>query len=156
MLVLAGVAGGGDLALDAPLAEAAGDHDAVEVAQAALGQQPLDLLGLDPVDLDLGAVVEAAVLAAPRPPTGRRRAGSTYLPMRPMRTGSVGRLDPLDQRLPLGAGRRSRSSRPQDAAHHVVEALLVEDERDLVEVAGVGGVDDAPRRARRTGWRSCA
>ena len=61
-VVLAGVAGGRDLALDAPLAEAAGDHDAVEVAQAALGQQALDVLGLDPVDLDLGAVVEAAVL----------------------------------------------------------------------------------------------
>ena len=75
MSLLAGVAGRGDLALDAPLAEAAGDHDAVEVAQAAGGQQALDLLGLDPVDLDLGAVVEAAVLAAPRPPTGRRRAG---------------------------------------------------------------------------------
>ena len=61
-VVLAGVAGGGDLALGAPLAEPAGDHDAVEVAQAAVGEQALDLLGLDPVDLDLGAVVEAAVL----------------------------------------------------------------------------------------------
>ena len=29
--------------------------------EAALGQQALDLLGLDPLDLDLGAVVEAAV-----------------------------------------------------------------------------------------------
>ena len=61
-VVLAGVAGGGDLALDAAHAEPAGDHDAVEVAQAAVGEQALDVLGLDPVDLDLGAVVEAAVL----------------------------------------------------------------------------------------------
>ena len=61
-LVLPGVAGRGDLALDAALAEPAGDHDAVEVAQAALGEQALDVLGLDPVDLDVGAVVEAAVL----------------------------------------------------------------------------------------------
>ena len=48
--VLAGVVGGRDLALDAPLAEPAGDHDAVEVAQPALGQQALDVLGLDPLD----------------------------------------------------------------------------------------------------------
>ena len=74
-VVLTGVAGGGDLALDAPRPEPAGDDDAVEVAEAALGQQALDLLGLDPLDLDLGPVVEAAVLAAPRRPTGRRRGG---------------------------------------------------------------------------------
>ena len=45
-VVLAGVAGGGDLALDAADAEPAGDHDAVEVAQAALGEQPLGVVGL--------------------------------------------------------------------------------------------------------------
>ena len=39
------------------------------------GEQALDVLGLDPVDLDLGAVVEAGVLAGSRRPTGRRRAG---------------------------------------------------------------------------------
>ena len=32
--------------------------------EAPVGQQALDVLGLDPVDLDLGAVVEAAVLEA--------------------------------------------------------------------------------------------
>ena len=39
-VVLAGVAGGGDLALDAALAEAAGDDDAVEVAKPPVGEQP--------------------------------------------------------------------------------------------------------------------
>ena len=52
MLVLAGVAGGRDLALDAAEAEAAGDHDAVELAEATLGEQPLGVVGRDPVDLD--------------------------------------------------------------------------------------------------------
>jgi hypothetical protein len=33
-----------------------GITDAVEVAQPALGEQPLDVLGLDPVDLDLRPV----------------------------------------------------------------------------------------------------
>src|SRR5204862_5391952 len=61
-LVLTGVAGGRDLALDPPPAEPAGNHHAVEVVQATLGQQTLDLLGLDPLDLDVGPVVVAAVL----------------------------------------------------------------------------------------------
>ena len=49
--MLAGVAGRGDLALDAAEPEAAGDHDAVEVAQPALGEQALGVVGRDPVDL---------------------------------------------------------------------------------------------------------
>src|SRR5439155_13222082 len=59
--VVAGVAGGRDLALDPPLAEPAGDDDAVEVAEPAARHQPLDLLGLDPVDLELGPVPVAAL-----------------------------------------------------------------------------------------------
>ena len=62
--LLAGVAGGGDLALEAAGAEAAGDDHAVELGQATGGQQAFDVLGLDPVDLDLGAVVEPGVLQA--------------------------------------------------------------------------------------------
>ena len=44
-----------DLALDAADAEPAGDHDAVEVAQATFGEQPFGVVGRDPVDLDLRA-----------------------------------------------------------------------------------------------------
>ena len=72
-----------------------------------------------------------------------------------MRTGLVGRLDAIDQRLPLGEV-GGPILEAQDVADLGVEALLVEHERDLVEVAGVGGVDHARRPARRTGWRSCA
>ena len=61
-VLLAGEPGGGDLALEPASAEAAGDHDAVEVAQTIGGEQAFDVLGLDPVDLDLGAVVEPGVL----------------------------------------------------------------------------------------------
>ena len=74
--LLAGVAGRGDLALDAAGAEPAGDHHAVELGEAAVGEQALHLLGLDPVDLDGGAVVEAGVLDGSRRPTGRRRAAA--------------------------------------------------------------------------------
>ena len=98
--VLAGVARGGDLALGSALAEAARDHDAIEVVQASRDEQALDLLGLDPLDLDVGAVVEAAVL---------ERLGD-----RQVRVGKADvladdadahlarrRLDPLDEALPL-------------------------------------------------------
>ena len=98
--MLAGVAGRGDLALDAPLAEPAGDHDAVEVAEAALGEQALDLLGLDPVDLDLRAVVEAAVLER----LDHRQVGVVQAHVLAddarSRTGRSTRLDPVDERSP--------------------------------------------------------
>ena len=97
--LLAGVAGGGDLALDAAGTEAAGDDDAVEVGEAPGGQQPLDVLGLDPVDLDLGAVVEPGVLEA----LDHRQVGVGELHVladQPMRTGVGGRLDEVDDRLP--------------------------------------------------------
>ena len=55
--LLARVARRGDLAFDTALAEPAGDHDAVEIAQMVFGEQPGDRLGFDPVDLD-AAVVE--------------------------------------------------------------------------------------------------
>ena len=45
----------------APLAEAAGDDHAVEPAQAVRAPAGRARLGLDPVDLDLGPVVEAGV-----------------------------------------------------------------------------------------------
>ena len=51
-VVLARVAGGRDLALDAADAEAAGHDDAVEVVRAALGEQPFGVVGRDPVDHD--------------------------------------------------------------------------------------------------------
>src|ERR1700743_1684061 len=55
--VLAGVAGGGDHALDAPLAEATRDHDGVETAQALGPEQTRHQLGVDPVELDTRPVV---------------------------------------------------------------------------------------------------
>src|SRR3981081_607576 len=53
--------GGTDLALAAAPPEAAGDHDAVEVAEPAFGEQPLGVVGRNPVDLDAGAARIPAV-----------------------------------------------------------------------------------------------
>ena len=153
--LLAGVAGGGDLALDAAGAEAAGDDDAVEVGQAAGGQQALDLLGLDPVDLDLGAVVEPGVLEA----LDDRQVGVGQLDVLADQADRTGSVAASTSATTCSHGpRSSRCGRlePQHLADDVVEALVVEDQRQLVDVAGVGGVDDGPARRRRTGWRSCA
>ena len=61
-VVFPGVAGGRHLALDAPLAEAAGDDDAVELLEAVALDPAVHLLGrVDPGELDLGRVVEAGV-----------------------------------------------------------------------------------------------
>jgi hypothetical protein len=139
-VVLAGVAGRRDLPLDAALAEPTGDHDAVEVVEAALGEQTLDVLGLDPLDLDLGGVEEPAVLER----LDDREVG--------VRKGDVladdadpdrleGGLDPVDEDLPLRQV-DVEAGPAEELAHDLVEALVVHDEGDLVEVPGVGCVDD--------------
>ena len=60
--MLPGEPGGGDLALDAAEPEPAGDHDAVEVAQAPFGEEPFGVVGGDPVDLHFGLARVPAVL----------------------------------------------------------------------------------------------
>ena len=86
--VLARVPGGGDLALEAPVAEAAGDDDAVEVVEPTGGEQALDLSAWIQSISTFGAVVEPGVLEA----LDHRQVGvreSTYLPIRPIFTGFV-------------------------------------------------------------------
>lgn len=61
-VVLAGIVGGRDLAFDPPFAEATGQHDSVEVAEATGGQQALDVFCLDPFDLDICTVVRPGVM----------------------------------------------------------------------------------------------
>jgi hypothetical protein len=154
-VVLAGVSGGGDLALEATLAEPTGDHDAVEVGEATGGQQALDVLGLDPVDLDLGAVVEPGVLAG----LDDRQVGVdqqlTYLPMSPMRTGTVVAastlvdhvlpLGQVDRRVEAGAPRRPRCRGPPRAGSAAARRCCGRRPRS-----------PPPTGRRRTGSRSCA
>lgn len=52
---------GRDLALDAALAEAAGDDDAVDVGESVGDRCLGDLLGVDPAQVELPAVMEAGV-----------------------------------------------------------------------------------------------
>ena len=60
-LVFTGKAHGGDLALDAPVAKAAGDQHAVDPSQQLGGVLVGDGLGVHPADLHLLLVLDAAV-----------------------------------------------------------------------------------------------
>ena len=99
--VLAGEPGRRDLALDAADAEPAGDDDAVEVAQAAFGEQPLGVVGGDPVDLDLRAARVAAVLQR----LDHREVGVGQVDVLADQADAHrlgGGLDPRDERAPVG------------------------------------------------------
>ena len=61
-VVLPGEAGRRDLALHPALAEAARDHDAVQVPEAIFTQQALHVLSLNPVDLNRSPVVDPGVV----------------------------------------------------------------------------------------------
>ena len=129
------VAGRRDLALDAAHAEPAGHDDAVEAVQPAFGEQAFGVVGRDPVDHHLGAARVAAVLQR--------------LDHREVRVGQVDVLadEPdahvvrrprtrLHERAPLGEVGLVLVE-VQHPAHVVVEALVVQHERDLVEDLGV-------------------
>ena len=136
------VAGGGNLSLDAPLAEAAGDDQAVEGAQAVALQQVRHGGRLDPLDLDLGAVVEAGV--AQRLDHRQVGVGKVHVladDADPHRADGGGHL--LDEVLPAGqVDRVVGHGDLEDLEQVAVESLLVEHEGDLVDVVGVDAGHD--------------
>ena len=150
---LPGVGGRRDLPLDPPHPEAPRDHHAVEVGQATLGQEPFDLLGLHPVDLDAGAVVVARVAEA----LDDRQVGVgkvDVLADQPDPHGPLGVVHPVDQRLPGSTGRarrrgrgcgRSRRRSPRRAARAAARRCWRRRRRS-----------PRPARRRRRGWRSCS
>ena len=132
------------LALDAALAEAAGDQDPVD----ALEPLGLEVLGVDQLDLDLDAVVEAAVLER----LDHRLVGVGELHVLADQGDphlALGGVGAAHHRLPLGqVGRRRLHA--EVVEHQVVDALGAEDERHLVDVVDVVGGD---HRVGREGWR---
>ena len=113
---LPGEPGGGDLALGAPLAEAARDHDAVEVVQLPGRQHGVDVLGLDPLDLDAGTVVEPAVLH--RLDDREVGVGQRHvLADEADADGAVEVLDPVDEHLPLRQLHLDALGEPEVLAH---------------------------------------
>src|SRR4051794_20850938 len=143
--VLARVAGGADLALDAANTEAPRDEDAVDRLERGPGLGRLEPLDIDPLDLDLHTVVgarvlqrldhrqvgvlELRVLAGHRDPDdllGAIAAADHALPVR--QVGLVGDLD---------------SEVRQDL---IVHALGAEVERHLVDRVRIAAGDDAVDR----------
>ena len=110
--------------------------------EPAFGQEALDLLGLDPLDLDIGTMVVATVLES----LDDREIGVGevhVLADEPDANRRGGRLDAGDEGLPLRqVGLVLGPVEAQQTAHVVVEAFVVQNERDLVESAGVDGADD--------------
>ena len=106
---LARVAHGGDLALDRARAEAAGDQDPVDAAEALLRLGRAEALGVDPLDLEVGAVEDRGVLEGLDHREVRVAQTDVLADERdPDATLEV--LDAVAQVLPVPTG-RSRSSR---------------------------------------------
>ena len=141
-----------DLALDPAEAEPAGDHDAVEIAQAPLGEEPFGVVGGDPVDLHRGFARVAAVLQR----FDHRQVGVGQVHVLADQADAHrlgGGLDPRDE----GAPRVEVGlvvAELEHVAHVVVEAFVVQHERDLVERRRVDARHDGRPRARRTAARS--
>ena len=107
--------------------------------ELAVGEHPFHRFGTDPLEFDLGPVVETSVLQR----FDDRQVG-------------VGEFDVLADQADLDGVRRSfdlgDDAFPrrqvdlvvdaQHVAHERVEAFVVENQRQLVDVVGVGGVDD--------------
>ena len=109
------------------------------MAQLAGSEKAFDILGLDPFDLDVGAVVEASVLQA----FDDRQVGVGKLDVLANQTDPDrlhGGFDLLHELLPVREV--DVAFDPQHVAHEVVEALVVQDQRQLVDVVRVGGIDD--------------
>ena len=135
--VLACVPGGSHHPLDAPLAEAAGDDDAVELVEPVAGHEVGHDLGVDPFEPHLDAVVEACV--AERLHHGEVRVREVHVladdadaDLALCGAHAVDQLLPLPEhdRVLLGVD-------PEDGADHRVQAFFVQHERDLVDALRV-------------------
>ena len=138
-LVFARPAHRGDLAFDAALAEAAGHEDGVH-ARERMGAVFLDVGGLDVVHVDARARLHAGV--------GQRLVQRDVAVLDLDVLADHGDVDLAvgiglrgDHLFPLGEIRR-RHVEPQLVDHDLVETLLVQQHRDLVDVVGVDAGDD--------------
>src|SRR5262249_3061962 len=130
-----------DLALDAAPAEAAGHEDAVGLGQPlARLLLSLERLGVDPVDLD-SAAVEGAGEAERLADRQVRVLELHVLPGDGDAHGLLGSIGALGDLAPLVEVRRL-GVEPEVVDDEVVDALLVEPDRDLVDVVDVLGRDD--------------
>ena len=129
--------------LDPADPEPAGDQDPVRAAERLLRGAPAEVVGGDPVDPHVGAVVDPAVVQR----LHHREVGVAEVHVLPDDGDPhrVGRgTDPPDELLPLAEVRLLVD--PQVPRELLVQALLVERERHLVDRGRVGRADHAADR----------
>ena len=142
--MLTAVCRSSNLAFDTALAEAAGNDDAVEIAEATGSKEPLDLFGLNPLDLDVGTVMNASMverLDDRQIGVGKRDVLADHADTDRCR----GLLDTTHEFFP-GSEIDGGITEPQDVADVFVEALVVQHERNLVETRRVGGIGNTSDR----------
>ena len=137
--LLAGDAGGPHHAARTPVAEPAGDEDAVGAGEQVVAAFGLERLRLDPLDVDAQPMPEAAVIE--RLVEALVGVLVPHVLADDVDAETVGGApEALDERLPrvhraLGIGQL------QPSQHVAVEPLLTEDQRDLVDARHVLGSD---------------
>ena len=130
-LVLPGKAHGGDLALDAPVAKAAGDQHAVDPRQQLGGVLVGDSLRVHPTDLHLLLVLDAAVGQGLHHGEIGVVEGHILAHQGDLhRAGGV--LGPVDHGGPLGEVGHV-ADQPQAADHHVGQALPFQHHGHLIQ-----------------------
>ena len=135
-------AGSCDHALDASLAEAARNHDPVEPLKAIRPDLTGHLLGVDPVELDLGGFMESSV--SERFDDGEIRVGHVHvLADDPDSNAPLEALDPVDECLPRAQiDLMVRQVDPEHLADDLVELLFVHRQWDLVDAWCINRGDD--------------
>ena len=142
--VLAGVAGGDDLALGAAVAEAAGDEDAVEALEQAGAAAFFQVLGVDAHDLHPGVVRDAGVGDG----LVDRFVGVLELDVFADDAdfhGMGGVVDAAGELGPDVAGGLG-FVQAEEIDHELVEALALEGERELVDRGHVAALDHGLHR----------
>src|SRR6185503_480641 len=141
-LALAGEADRLDLALGPAIAEAAGDEDGVEPAEERLGPALLDLLGVDVLEVDADVVVQPAVDERLVERLVRVAQVDVLADHADLHRAARRLPEALDDPLPA---REIGLARPEvePLRDLLVDALGVEEDRQLVEAGDVDGGDHA-------------
>ena len=141
-LVLAGIADGGDLAFGTAPAETAGDQDGIDTLEHAAALL-LDVFRIDIDDIDLAARVDAGVLER----LDQRLVGFGQVDVL-ADEGDLHRMLGMFERVDQAFPHRQVGRLGQDAqlvADDLVDHLLVQHRRDLVDGIGIQAFDDGFR-----------
>ena len=131
--------GGTNLSFNASRSETTRNHDAVKARHAIVSQEAFHFFCLHPDNLHFGFVVETSVAQR----FGNRQIGVVQVNVLSDQTDANRRgrfFNASHQRLPWC--KIDVALDAQRIAHHNVEPFVVQDQRQLVDVADVGSVDD--------------